>query len=191
MARLLISILISGILGATIVNRANTGVPANYTVTATDTVIIPPVVIDTTIDEMLLVIIRDTASIAQLQKHINAAYTELFTFLGNNRLNPGKVLATYYTVESPFIFEAAVQVDSFPIQTKGRVKLDRIPGGRVFIAQFKGPYDSLAMAYNALHSKMLMTGATAKRVPFEVYLNDPMSVKSPFDLRTDVYQLLR
>jgi effector-binding domain-containing protein len=46
------------------------------------------------------------------------------------------------------------------------------------------------MAYSALDYWLEKNDKAAGGLPFEVYLNDPVTVQDPYDLRTDIYQLL-
>ena len=146
---------------------------------------------DTLMDPMLILMIRDTAACHDdLGRAFSKDYGELFTYIGQNDLRPGKLLAQYYTFKSAFIFDVAVQIDRLPTTTKGRIKINRINGGNVVIAHYIGPYDQIGMAYSALDYWLEKNDKAAGGLPFEVYLNDPVTVQDPYDLRTDIYQLL-
>ncbi|MDP4216556.1 MAG: GyrI-like domain-containing protein, partial [Bacteroidota bacterium] len=89
------------------------------------------------------------------------------------------------------ILDAAVEVDKRPDQLTGRVKWIALRSGNAIVAHYQGPYDQIGPAYTALFNRLKQQNKMADGPPFEVYLNDPMSVKDPFDLRTDVYQMTK
>ena len=59
------------------------------------------------------------------------------------------------------------------------------------IAHILGPYDQVGQAYTAIGKWMNENHREAKSAPFEVYINDPASVKDPSEIETDVYQPLQ
>ncbi|MGZ8518270.1 MAG: GyrI-like domain-containing protein, partial [Chitinophagaceae bacterium] len=63
-------------------------------------------------------------------------------------------------------------------------------GGDVLIAHTWGPYDQVGQAYLKIENWLKENNRKPKGNPFEVYLNDPAAVKSPSEIRTDVYQPL-
>ena len=147
---------------------------------------------ETTVDTMTILVIKDTAASAEdISRIIGAGYGELFTFINQNGLTPGRVMAFYYTYQPPFKMDIAVEVDRVPPQTTGRIKLNRIYGGNAIVARYQGPYEKVELAYTAIMNWLKEHNQEAKGRPFEVYLNDPATVKDPYELRTDVYQLIR
>lgn len=147
---------------------------------------------ETTVDTMTILVIKDTAaSTEDISRIIGAGYGELFTFINQAGLTPGRVMAFYYTYQPPFKMDIAVEVNKVPPQTTGRIKLNRIFGGKAIIAHYQGPYEKVEIAYTAIANWLKEHNQEAKGRPFEVYLNDPFTVKDPYELRTDVYQLIR
>jgi effector-binding domain-containing protein len=147
---------------------------------------------ETTVDSMIILVIKDTAtSMEDISRVIGAGYGELFTYINQSGLLPGKVMAFYHTYQPPFKMDIAVQVNKIPAQTTGRIKLNRIFGGKAIVAHYQGPYEKVEMAYTAISGWLKQHNQEAKGRPFEVYLNDPATVKDPSELRTDVYQLTR
>ncbi len=128
---------------------------------------------------------------ADISRLLSKDYGELFSFIYQNGLKPGKTMAFYYSSQLPFIMEAAVEVDKLPAQTTGRIKINKLNGGYAVIAHYKGPYDRVSIAYTAIGNWLKQQNKSAAGAPFEVYLDDPSTVKDPFDLRTDVYQLIK
>jgi effector-binding domain-containing protein len=147
---------------------------------------------ETTVDSMIILVIKDTAtSMEDISRVIGAGYGELFTFINQTGLIPGKVMAFYYTYQPPFKMDIAVEVNKIPAQTTGRIKLNKIFGGKAIVARYRGPYEKVEIAYTAIADWLKQHQQEAKGLPFEVYLNDPATVKDPYELRTDVYQLTR
>ena len=100
-------------------------------------------------------------------------------------------MAFYNSYQVPFFIDVAVEVNRVPEVLTGRIKAKNLAGGNALIAQYRGPYEQLEIAYTAIASWLRQHNKVAKDQPFEVYLNDPLEVKDPFDLRTDVYQLIK
>lgn len=146
---------------------------------------------EVTVDTMNMVVIRDTAvSAAAIGAVLNKSYSELFPFISQNNLTPGKVMAFYYSSTAPFIMEAAVQVDKLPYKTTGRIKINQLFASNAIVAHYKGPYQQVSIAYEAIDKWMKQKQKAANGAPYEVYLNNMAAVADSFDLRTDVYQLL-
>lgn len=136
---------------------------------------------------MYILEIRDTASAEDsIGIVLGKDYKELFATINQNGLRPGKAMAFYYSSKPPFILDAAVEVDRFPRQTAGRIKINKTKGGNAVIVHYKGPYEQVGMAYTALNKWLTEFHKAADGSPFEIYLNDPTSERDPFELRTDV-----
>jgi len=158
-----------------------------------DTVRTPTVELETTmVSPMTILMIRDTAAaVTDISRVLGNGYVELFTYINHNHLKPGKVMAFYHSSRPPMIMDVAVQVDSPAKVTTGRIKINKVLAGNAVVAHYQGPYEQIGMAYAALGKWLKQQGKNALDAPFEVYLNDPMSVKYPSELRTDVYQFVK
>jgi effector-binding domain-containing protein len=158
-----------------------------------DTIQRPAISIEeTSIKSMMLVVIKDTAANGNpFSKLFAKDYPEIYSFISRNGLKAGKLVTIYYNHQFPMILEVGVEVDNFPGRTEGRIRINKVPEGPAVIAHFKGPYRQLSLAYEAINKWLKDHNRVAYIHPFEVYLNNPGSVKDSFDLRTDVYQLLR
>jgi len=147
---------------------------------------------DTVVDTICMVEIRDTAAKADdFNRLLQRDYAQLFSFIIQQGLRPGKIMVFYHTMQPPFVFDAAVEVDKFPVRLTDRMRINKTRGGPVLIAHYKGPYDQIAVAYTAIKEWLEQHNKQVCGFPFEVYLNNPSSVKDPFELRTDVYQELK
>ena len=100
-------------------------------------------------------------------------------------------MAFYHSYGLPFFIDVAVEVNRVPDLLPARIKAKYLPGGNAVIARYQGPYEQVGMAYTAIANWLKEHKKEAKEKPFEVYLNDPWEVNDPFELRTDVYQLIR
>lgn len=139
----------------------------------------------------LLSIPLEAKNAEETGKMLNAGYIELCTFVNRHRLTCGKVMAFYYTYKAPFVLEAALEVDSIPPLLTGNIKSRLLEGGDVLIVHYKGPYESASFAYHALEKWLKDNGKQPRGIPFEVYLNDPITIKDQNKLLTDIYQLIQ
>lgn len=73
----------------------------------------------------------------------------------------------------------------------GKIKGKTIKGGDAIVVHYQMPYDQIAAAYAAISKWLNENNKKALEQPFEVYLNDPVTVKDPQQLRTDVYQRIQ
>lgn len=145
----------------------------------------------TTCKDMKVLFIKDTATTTEaIQEIIGKGYTELMQYITDNQLKPEKFMAWYYAMQPPWPMDIAVETDKLPAELKGRIQSRIQPGGEVVIAHVWGPYDQVGTAYTAIAEWMKKNNRKAKAAPFEVYLNDPFAVKSPMEIRTDVYQFI-
>jgi effector-binding domain-containing protein len=145
----------------------------------------------TTCKDMKVLFIKDTAPTTEaIQEIIGKGYAELMQYITDNQLKPEKFMAWYYAMQPPWPMDIAVETDKIPAELKGRIQSRIQPGGEVVIAHVWGPYDQVGTAYTAIAEWMKKNYRKAKASPFEVYLNDPFAVKSPMEIRTDVYQLI-
>ena len=144
------------------------------------------------VDSMIVLFVKDTASnVTDISRIMKSGYGELFSFVHQNDLKIAKVMAFYYSYEPPFICDIAVEVNEAPASTKGRIKINKLPGGNAVIAHFRGPYEKLELAYTEIKNWLVRHNRKAKGRAFEVYLDDPAMVKDANELRTDVYQQIQ
>lgn len=143
------------------------------------------------LNPMNILLIRDTSEMAGLPKVFENDYGELFKFIGENALRPGKVMAFYLNYQDPITLEAAVEVDRVPEQLSGRIKSKVIEGGDAVVAHYTGPYEEMETPYNEIAKWLKENDKQARELPFEVYLNEPSQVKDKYGLKTDVYQMLK
>jgi len=143
----------------------------------------------TTFRDMSVLYINDTAAVTETVKDVlGKGYGELMQFIQQNKLQPRKFMAWYYSTQPPWPMDVAVEIIRIPPTLSGRIRSRIQKGGDVLIAHMRGPYDQVGMAYVKIENWLIENKRTAKGKPFEVYLNDPSVVKSPSEIRTDIYQ---
>jgi effector-binding domain-containing protein len=143
----------------------------------------------TSFKDMSLLYIRDTAATTEAIKDVlGKGYGELMSFIQENKLQPMKFMAWYYSMQPPWPVDVAVEANNIPVQLKGRIQSRVQPGGEAVIAHMWGPYDQVGQAYVQIENWLKQNKRKANGAPFEVYLNDPSAVKSPAEIQTDVYQ---
>jgi effector-binding domain-containing protein len=143
----------------------------------------------TNFKDMTVLFIKDTAfTTPAIQKILGNGYGELMQFTRKNQLQPLKFMAWYYAMMPPWPVDIAIETDKAPAELTGRIQSRIQPGGEVLIAHMSGPYDQVGQAYEQIESWLKENKRKAKGHPFEVYINDPNSVKDPSEIRTDVYQ---
>lgn len=143
----------------------------------------------TSFKDMSVLFINDTAVTTEAIKDVlGKGYGELMQFIHQNKLQPQKFMAWYYSMQPPWPMDVAVETVSAPPKLSGRVQSRILKGGDVLIAHMWGPYDQVSNAYVKIENWLKENKRKAKGTPFEVYLNDPSAVKSPSEIRTDIYQ---
>lgn len=160
------------------------------TITTRDTIIPVKVQLEkTSFKDMAVLFIHDTATTTENIKDVlGKSYGELMQFIQQNRLQPQKFLAWYYSMQPPWPMDVAVETINIPANLSGRIQSRIQKGGEVLLAHMWGPYDQVSNAYLKIESWLKENKRIAKGSPFEVYLNDPSAVKSPSEIRTDIYQ---
>jgi effector-binding domain-containing protein len=152
----------------------------------------PSVIIEKiTLEKMNVLYIPDTSEIATLTKAFESGYAELFSFIGSKGLKPGKVMAFYHNYADPISLEIAVEVDKIPSVLEGRLRSKVVEGGEAVVVHYTGPYEQMDLPYHAITRWLKENNREAKGMPFESYLNDPAMVKDKYQLKTDIYQMLK
>lgn len=168
------------------------GYNAGMAVPRLDTVPVKIQVEKTSFNDMAILFISDTAKQTQdIGSVFSKGYSELMKYTQENQLKSKKFLAWYYSVQPPWIMDIAVETDKLPSELRGRIKSRIEKGGEVLIAHMRGPYSELSQAYIQIENWLKQNNRIARGNPFEVYLNDPFTVKDPSQIQTDIYQPLQ
>lgn len=141
---------------------------------------------------MLVLTIMDTAKVeAEIGPKLQKAYGEMGQLLKSANLSMQRApMAWYYSTAEPYVLEAAVVVDKTPKNTPGRIRFRQVAGGKALVAHYFGPYEESKIAYKQIQDWILSHKATAKGAPYEVYVDDPSTKKSMYDVQTDIVQPL-
>lgn len=135
--------------------------------------------------------ITDTTSMAEISKAVGNDYGELYSFIGQQQMKPGRAMAFYESYSDPITMDIAVEVDREPAPLSGRIKARTIEGGEAVVAHYTGPYEEMEGPYNEITKWLRDNNRQPREMPFEVYLNSPSEVKDKSELKTDVYQMLK
>ncbi len=146
----------------------------------------------TSFKDMSILFISDTAEeMKDLGSILSKGYGELIKYAQENQLKLKKMMAWYYSVQAPWKMDIAIETDKLPVELSGRVRSRIEKGGEVLIAHMWGPYSELSQAYIQIQNWLNQNKRIARDPPFEVYLNDPSTVKDPSEIQTDIYQPLQ
>lgn len=146
----------------------------------------------TSFNDMAILFISDTAKqIQDMGSVLSKGYSELMKYVQENQLRSKKFLAWYYSAQSPWIMDIAVETDKLPSELRGGINSRIQKGGEVLIAHMWGPYSELGQAYIQIENWLKQNNRVARGNAFEVYLNDPVTVKDPSEIQTDIYQPLQ
>jgi len=124
---------------------------------------------------------------------IGAAFDALGTIVAARNLWPHAqgMVAVYYddpnsVPEADLTSHAGLVVDAAAVLPDGLQEM-RLPGGKMAVLRFKGPYSGLKAAYDYLYGVWLPGSGeeAADSPPFEDYINNPMDT-APADLLTDI-----
>jgi len=158
--------------------------------TCCDTVIPVHVVLEQqTVGDMNVLFIRDTAYTTEAMSGIfGRDYGELMGAIQAGHLQARRFMAWHDATQAPWPMEVAVETDRLPVGSPGRIRSRIEPGGAMVVAHVTGPYDQVGQAYERIESWLRENSRKKRGRAYEVYVNDPSSVRSPAELRTDVCQ---
>ena len=141
---------------------------------------------------MTILYIHDTSRMDKLSEVFGKDYGELFSFIGKNGLIPSKTMTFYYNYSDPIIMDIAVEVNRTVSISGNRIRSKVIDGGDAIVVHYIGPYEQMEKPYNLI-SQWFENNKNyqPKDLPFEVYLNDPGTIKNKNELRTDIYQFIK
>jgi effector-binding domain-containing protein len=114
---------------------------------------------------------------------LGGAFAEVMSVVEQQGRRPvGAPFGRYRMTDGGFDVEAGFPVDA-PVTAQGRVEPGTLPGGTVARAMYRGPYDGVAAAYDAVIRSVQDSGDQVAGDPWECYLDGP-EVPEP---RTEVF----
>ena len=139
---------------------------------------------------MQVLTIMDTArTMADVGPTLQQAYGEIGELVKNQQLDlTGMPLSWYYTGKEPYVLEAAIAVNRLPKTTSGRIRFRNVPPTRSVVVHYYGPYEKSYLAHDHIREWLKSSGNKAKGAPYDVYVDDPTTKQSMYEVRTDIVQ---
>lgn len=139
---------------------------------------------------MQVLTILDTAAVmSDIGPVLQKAYGEIGELINKDQLTfTSAPLAWYYSNSAPFVLEAAIPVNKAPANTGGRIKWKTVPAENAIVVHFYGPYEQTHLAYTKIQDWLTANNKKAKGAPYDVYVDDPTTKKSMYEVRTDIIQ---
>ena len=119
-------------------------------------------------------VMRTIVAVEKLPDFFGKAYGGIMKYLGKLGEAPaGMPFGAYFNMDMSALEVAAGFPVSKPIEGKGDILAETIPGGKFLSTVHEGPYDSVEPAYNAMSEYAKANGLEPTGVAYEYYLNDP------------------
>lgn len=140
----------------------------------------------------LLYIKTSAANFDEISKKLGSAYTNIGLFAKPLGIKmTGAPMAFYSGPDFPMKIEAAVPVDKLPPATQGSINTKQLMESHAVVVHFWGPYTLLPKAYDKIKEWMKANNKESNGAPYEVYIGDPVTVKDPYQVQTDIYQPIK
>lgn len=150
-------------------------------------------ILDTVSPKRIVLYMKDSAkTFDRISLKLGTIYgVKLAEVLKKNGIKmAGQPMAWYKTQKPPFFFEAGVPVNKRPAKLPNNVFIREMNTDSVLVAHFYGPYNHLNQGYDAVKERMKDEKKTAKGVPYEIYIDDPIDKNGkpvdPYKIRTDI-----
>ncbi|HET9056815.1 MAG TPA: GyrI-like domain-containing protein [Chitinophagaceae bacterium] len=142
---------------------------------------------------MNILYIKETAAnISEIGAKLGAAYAEIGTFAKSIGIKAtGMPMAFYSGSSYPMQLDAAVPVNKLPPATEGRINTKQLWESRAVVVHFWGPYELIPKAYAKIAEWMKANNKESNGAPYEVYVGDPLVIKDPYQVQTDIYQPIK
>jgi len=139
--------------------------------------------------EMVALLVRDSAGPKTYEKVMSKGYGELMAFTKSNKIkclgHPFVIYIKYDTVTMNGIMDLGFIVEKAD-KGKGRIRVEKIPAQNVVMAYYFGPYDKTGGTYRILSQYIKESEKEITGGPWEIYANDPMTIKDPSKFETDI-----
>jgi effector-binding domain-containing protein len=131
-----------------------------------------------------ILILRTRTKVEELPQFLGRAYGAVAGYLGAMGKAPaGPPFAGYHNMDMQNLDVEAGFPVSAGIAGQGEIQASEIPGGNHATCFYKGSYQEMAGAYEALTKFIQDKGYKGTGTTFEMYLNDPANT-APQDLET-------
>jgi effector-binding domain-containing protein len=145
------------------------------------------------IKEQPTLTIRESADLASIPEKMGRIFMEIFAFMQKRGIVPvGPPFSYWHDVFSEaaskgiFDMEAGFPV-SRPVESEGRIKAGKLPGGKAVKAVHIGPYETLSETYDAVLSWTKEKGYQVEEYMWETYLTDPDTVPDQSKWMTEIF----
>jgi len=119
-------------------------------------------------------VMRTVVPVEKLPDFFGKAYGSIMKYLGELGEAPaGMPFGAYFNMDMSALEIAAGFPVSMPIEGKGDILAETIPGGKFLLTVHEGSYDSLEPVYNIMSEYAKANGLEPTGVVYEYYLNDP------------------
>jgi len=134
--------------------------------------------------------ILDTAAVqSDIGPVLQKAYGEIGELINKDQLTfTSAPMAWFYSNSAPYVLEAAIPVNKAPGNTTVRIKYKTVPAENAVVVHFYGPYEETNLAYAKIQDWLKANNKKAKGTPYDVYVDDPTTKKSMYEVRTDIIQ---
>lgn len=125
----------------------------------------------------------------EVGKTIRVMYKEIMDYMQAKKIEmSAPPLCIYHTYEpgKEIAMEAGVPIAK-KMASSGKIKCVELKGGNVVMVSHYGPYEKVETAHMAIDKWIKENNKTVIGAPWEVYMNDPTTVKDPSEIHTDIY----
>lgn len=130
--------------------------------------------------------IRTHSAVQNLPQAMGQAFGAIAQYLGQRGEHPaGPPYAAYYNMDMQNLDVEIGFPVAHALPGQGDIQPSQIPGGEVVACLHVGPYNQVALAYDAIDQWLKASGRAATGVAYELYLNDPAQT-APEALQTQV-----
>ncbi|MEW6467890.1 MAG: SRPBCC family protein [Bacteroidota bacterium] len=146
-----------------------------------------------TVSAVPVLTIRDTVmAMSEIGPKLGELYGEIGKFMKKEGLQMGSQPFAIYHSDTvidgqPIVLEAGIHVDKMPKKTEGRIRGWTTRPGNVVCALHYGPYEETYEAYSLLKKWASDNNKKLVGQSWDVYITDPTTVKSPYEVLTEIY----
>jgi effector-binding domain-containing protein len=131
---------------------------------------------EVTLPERKIVFLKGSANWDAAFETLVDAFKSVYDYLEKEGIKPvGPTLAIYtQTDDSGFDYEAAVPISQEPkVRPQGDIQVGQAPSGKALKFEYRGSYDEMDAAYEAITNYLDEKRLEAKDIFIEEYLSDP------------------
>ncbi|MDB5283865.1 MAG: hypothetical protein JWO06_2940, partial [Bacteroidota bacterium] len=131
--------------------------------------------------------VLDSCPASEIGKKLGGLYSEIGKVMQKNKQDFNSPVMAFYHSFSPekVVLEAAVPV-SKEIKSEGRVTGKMMPKTKVLSVTFFGDYQLMSQAMPQIQEYMKKNHLESNGSEFDIYMNDPTTVKSKMDIQTKI-----